>query len=196
VTSKEQDSGTISEAQLVERLKKGQEWAFNILVQRYQARLMKIAYGITLDREDSLEIVQDVFVNVFTHIKDFRQEAGLATWLRKITVNQCLNWKRKWKRRFRWHHDPIEDDQDKALYRKAEQQETPESGIREKQFELMLKKAIGNLPEKTRAVFVLNAFEGLSYEQIATTLNIKKGTVSSRLHWARKHLIRELDMDR
>ena len=99
MTSKEQDSGSISEEQLVERLKKGQEWAFNILVEQYQARLMKIAYGITLDREDSLEIVQDVFVNVFRHIKNFRQESGLATWLRKITVNQCLNWKRKWKRK-------------------------------------------------------------------------------------------------
>ncbi len=196
MTSKEQDSGSISEEQLVERLKKGQEWAFNILVEQYQARLMKIAYGITLDREDSLEIVQDVFVNVFRHIKNFRQESGLATWLRKITVNQCLNWKRKWKRRFRWHHDSIENDQDKILYREAEQQATPESGIREREFEFMLEKAIGNLPEKTRAVFILNAFEGLSYEQIATTLDIKKGTVSSRLHWARKHLIQALDMDR
>jgi len=186
----------INEQDLVERLKKGQQWAFNVLVNQYQDRLLKIAYGITLDREDSLEIVQDVFVSVYKNIQSFRQDSSLATWLRKITVNQCLNWKRKWKRRFRWHHDSIENDQDKILYREAEQQATPESGIREREFEFMLEKAIGNLPEKTRAVFILNAFEGLSYEQIATTLDIKKGTVSSRLHWARKHLIQALDMDR
>ena len=95
----------INEQDLVERLKKGQQWAFNVLVNQYQDRLLKIAYGITLDREDSLEIVQDVFVSVYKNIQSFRQDSSLATWLRKITINQCLNWKRKWKRRFKWNHE-------------------------------------------------------------------------------------------
>jgi len=194
----ESNSNTISDAideqDLVERLQKGQEWSFNVLVNRYQDRLLKIAYGVTLDREESLEIVQDVFISAFKNIKTFRQDASLATWLRKITINQCLNWKRKWKRRFKWHHDPIESENDKNLFKESKKDNDPETLYRKKQFEENLMTAIKKLPEKIRLVFVLNAFEGLSYEEIAKTLNIKKGTVSSRLYSARKNLINSLEM--
>jgi len=115
--NKSETSADIDEQDLVERLKKGQQWAFDVLVNRYQDRLLKIAYGITLNREDSLEIVQDVFISVFKNITTFRQDASLATWLRKITINQCLNWKRKWKRRFKWSHDSIESENDKNLFK-------------------------------------------------------------------------------
>ena len=190
----------INEQDLVERLQKGQQWAFNILVSRYQDRLLRIAYGITLDQEDSIEVVQDVFVIVFKKIHTFRQDASLATWLRKITVNQCLNWKRKWKRRFKWSHDSLESNSgknllnDKNLYGANMKNHDPEILYQEKQLENNLKKAVKKLPEKLRVVFVLNSFEGLSYEQIAKTLDIKKGTVSSRLYWARKNLMESLGM--
>lgn len=178
-----------NEQDLVKRLKKGQQWAFNTLVDTYQARLLKIAYGITLDREESLEVVQDVFVNAYKNITAFRQESSLATWLRKITINQCLNWKRKWKRRFKWQHESIESEDDYSLYQENKKGQDPETMIREKQMEKRLMTAIKKLPEKIRLVFVLSTFEGLSYEQIAQTLNIKKGTVSSRIHTARTILM-------
>ncbi len=190
----------INEQDLVTRLQKGQEWAFNVLVDSYQDRLLRIAYGITLDHEDSIEVVQDVFVIVFKKIHTFRQDASLATWLRKITVNQCLNWKRKWKRRFKWSHDSLESNNgksllnDKNLYGNSMKSHDPEILYQEKQLENNLKKAVKKLPEKLRVVFVLNSFEGLSYEQIAKTLDIKKGTVSSRLYWARKNLMESLGM--
>jgi len=192
------EENNINEQDLIERLKKGQQWAFNILVGRYQERLLKIAYGITLDQEESIEIVQDVFVIVFKKIHTFRQDASLATWLRTITVNQCLNWKRKWKRRFKWNHDSLEskDGQnllnDKNLYGMNMKNQDPEILFQEKQLENSLKNAVKKLPEKLRVVFVLNSFEGLSYEQIGKTLNIKKGTVSSRIYWARKNLMDSL----
>jgi RNA polymerase sigma-70 factor (ECF subfamily) len=190
--NKPEPNQDIDEQDLIERLKKGQPWAFNQLVNRYQKRLLKIAYGITLDQEESLEIVQDVFVSVFKNIHTFRQEAKLATWLRKITINHCLNWKRKWKRRFKWHHDPIESETDYSLVNESRKRGNPEMLYREKQFEANLMKAVKQLPEKTRLVFVLNTFEGLSYEEIANTLDIKKGTVSSRLHNARNQLTKLL----
>lgn len=181
----------IDEQDLVERLQEGQQWAFNILVNTYQSRLLKVAYGITLDREDSMEIVQDVFISVFKNIRTFRQESSLATWLRKITINQCLNWKRKWKRRFKWDHKSIESENNIDLFK---ENNNPEMLYREKQFEKNIMTAIKKLPEKIRLVFVLNAFEGLSYEEISETLNIRKGTVSSRLHFARKNLINSLEL--
>jgi len=184
----------VNEQDLIERLKKGQQWAFNILVNQYQDRLLKIVYGITLDREESLEIVQDVFISVFKNIHTFRQDASLATWLRKIAINQCLNWKRKWKKRFRWNHVSLESENDKTLFTENRKTNDPEILFREKQFEKNLMEAIKKLPEKIRLVFVLNAFEGLSYEEIARTLKIKKGTVSSRLYFARKKLSNSLDL--
>jgi RNA polymerase sigma-70 factor, ECF subfamily len=184
----------INELDLVERLKKGQQWAFDVLVKQYQNRLLKIAYGITLDREDSLEVVQDVFISVFKNIHTFRQDASLSTWLRKITINQCLNWKRKWKRKFKWNHESIESENDQNLFEANIKSNDPEILYRKKQFEKNLMKLIKKLPEKTRMVLVLNAFEGLSYEEIAKTLNIKKGTVSSRLYSARKKLVNSLGM--
>ena len=193
--NKSETSADIDERDLVERLKKGQQWAFDVLVNRYQDRLLKIAYGITLNREDSLEVVQDVFVSVFKNIQTFRQDASLATWLRKITINQCLNWKRKWKRRFKWSHDSIESENDKNLFKENKKGNDPERLYEEKLFEKNIMRAIKTLPEKTRLVLVLNAFEGLSYEEIAKTLNIKKGTVSSRLHIARKNLINSLEIN-
>ncbi len=191
----------INEQDLVERLIKGQQWAFNVLVERYQNRLLRIAYGVTLNHEDSIEIVQDVFVIVFKKIHTFRQESSLSTWLRKITINQCLNWKRKWKRRFKWSHDSLDLDSgknllnDNNLFKETLKNYDPEILYREKQLGENLMKAIKKLPEKIRVVFVLNSLEGLSYEEIANSLNIKKGTVSSRLYSARKKLMNSLKMN-
>ncbi len=185
----------ITEQDLVERLKKRQKWAFNRLVSLYQARLFKLAYGITLDREDSLEVVQDVFISVYKNIQTFRQDSSLATWLRKITIHHCLNWKRKWKRRFKWDHRSLDQENGVELFEENMNNNDPEILFNEKQLEDNLMKAIRNLPEKNRLVFILNAIEGLSYEEIAGTLNIKKGTVSSRLHLARKNLVDSLKLN-
>ena len=185
----------INEQDLVVRLQKGEQWAFSILVDQYQERLMKIAYGITFDTHESQEIVQDVFVIVYKRIHNFRQDASLATWLRKITVNQCLNWKRKWKRRFKWSHDSMESENDKNLIKETLKNSDPEMLYQGKQLGENIMKALQKLPGKIRIVFILNSLEGLSYEQIAKTLNIKKGTVSSRLYFARKKLMDLLETD-
>lgn len=181
------------EKDLVEQLKQGRKHAFDVLVARFQKPLLKVAYGITLDAEESREIVQDVFTTVFRHIHSFRQDAMLYTWLRKITVNHCLNWKRKWKRRFRWYHDPITVENESIFSKENTQMDTPETLMQKKQFRNRLMDAVKGLPEKTRVVFVLYALEGLSYEEIADFLHIRKGTVASRLYHARKQVARVLD---
>ncbi|MCP4022544.1 MAG: sigma-70 family RNA polymerase sigma factor [Desulfobacteraceae bacterium] len=155
-------------------------------------QLLKIAYGITLDREESCEIVQDVFVSVHKNIKNFRQEASLKGWLRKITVNHSLNWKRKFKRRFRWSHTPLEQEDEKMQYTVQKEKKNPETAYQGKEFEKFVMGRIKKLPEKVRVVFVLNTFEGLSYDEIAQSLGIKKGTVKSRLHTARKSLLESI----
>lgn len=183
----------MDEQHLVEQLRQGDRKAFAVLVNTFQKRLLKVACGITLDPEESREIVQEVFITVFRQIHSFRQDAALYTWLRKMTVNHCLNWKRRWKRRFRWHHDPITRENDSGLSREDSPMETPETLMQKKQFQDRLMAAVKHLPEKTRTVFVLYALEGLSYEEIADFLRIRRGTVASRLYHARKQVTQALN---
>lgn len=185
----------LDEEELVKGLKLHQETAFRVLVLKYRKRLIKIAYGIVLEQEESLEIVQDVFVAVYQRIESFRGESGLFSWLVKITINLSLNWKRRWKRRFRWGHRSFEPC-DEALVKEAGKRvETPETQYRERELEIGIMKAVENLPEKTRVVFILNTLEGLAYGEIAKALDIKIGTVKSRLFQARKMLAAALEQE-
>ncbi|MBF0376445.1 MAG: sigma-70 family RNA polymerase sigma factor [Desulfamplus sp.] len=184
----------LDEKELLQGLRQADKRAFEVLVDTYQKRLLAIACGITLDREESLEIVQDVFLSVYQNIYNFREESGLFTWMRKITINLCLNWKRRWIRRFRWNHQTLEgknfSENNELLYRDRYEQkpQTPEAEYIEYESENIIMNKIGQLPEKVRTVLVLKVFEKMSYEDIAQTLGVNIGTVKSRLHYAKKFL--------
>ena len=169
-------------------LKQGQEEGFRLLIQHYQASLLRIAYGITLDREESLDLVQEVFLKVYKNIRTFREASRLSTWLHRITVNQCLNWRRRWKRRFRWHHESIDEEGLPDHPALGTRDYDPEILYQNREMRETLWAALKELPEEVRAVFALRELDGLSYDEIAKVLKIKKGTVSSRLFHARKRL--------
>jgi RNA polymerase sigma-70 factor (ECF subfamily) len=190
--SNKANSDFSDERRLVSGLKKGQEEAFRFLIRRYQSKLFSIAYGITLDREETLDILQDVFLRVYQKIHTFREEASLSTWLHRMTINLCLNWQRRWKRRFRWHHQPLERDDAGDYPELGTHDNYPETLYERKEFEKALWEALNALTEEARAVFVLKEMEGLSYDEIAKILKIRRGTVSSRLFYARKALRKAL----
>lgn len=190
--SDEVDKDLGDESTFVSLLKQGHEDAFRVLVRRYETRVFSIAYGITLDREESLDIVQEVFLKVYQNIHTFREESRLSTWLHRITVNLCLNWKKRWKRRFRWHHQPLERDESGNDLKSGTEAHYPDALYEKKEFEKIFWDRLNELPEKTRAVFVLKEVEGLSYDEIAKTLGVRTGTVSSRLFYARKRLKKSL----
>ena len=178
--SEEVDTGLWDELRLVSLLKKREEEAFRVLMQRYEKKVFGIAYGITLDREESRDIVQEVFVKVYESIDTFRGESKLSTWLHRITVNLCLNWKRRWKRRFRWQHEPIDSKETSQRADAEGKDRRPDVIYEKKELEQVFWQSLRKIPETARAVFVLKEVEGLSYDEIAQTLNIRKGTVSSR----------------
>ena len=100
----------------------------------------------------------------------------------------CANWKRRWKRRFRWHHQPLEGEFAIGRPELSTDEEKPEILYQKEEFKKLFREKLKQLPEDARAVFVLKELEGLSYDEIAKALNIKKGTVSSRLFYARNRL--------
>ena len=181
------NSADIDDSRLVIDLKSGNEQAYSRLVGKYQAKLKNVAYGITLDVEESSDIIQDVFLKAYMGIEKFKGESSLYTWLRRITVNESLNWVRKWKRRFRWQHQSLDQEDGSSLDIESEDA-GPESAYSNKQVSGILKKGLNKLPEKARAVLVLKEIEGLSYEEIGDALGINKGTVSSRIFYAREKL--------
>ena len=103
------ESSPWDESRLVSLLKQGREDAYRVLIQKYQKLVFRIAYGITFDQEESLDITQEVFLKVYQNIHRFEQKSKLSTWLHRITVNEGLNWKRRWKRRLRWRHRRVRD---------------------------------------------------------------------------------------
>jgi RNA polymerase sigma-70 factor (ECF subfamily) len=181
------NNADIDDSRLVIDLKNGNERAYRQLVEKYQAKLRNVAYGITLDVEESADIIQDVFLKAYMGIEKFKGESSLYTWLRRITINESLNWVRKWKRRFRWQHQSLDREDGSSLDLESNEA-GPESVMSNRQVAGILKEGLDKLPEKARAVLVLKEVEGLSYEEIGDALGINKGTVSSRIFYAREKL--------
>ena len=184
-----------TEDELIERLKKGQEEAYRVLVREYHSRLYSLACGITLDREESQDILQEVFLKVSSNIKRFRGKSSLFTWLRRITVNESLNWRRRAKRRFRWKHQPLETGGIEGGPEPGSEESGPEAMYQKKELEKSLNNGLNLLPEEARTIFILRELEGLSYDEIAAQLNLRRGTVSSRLFYARQRLKEFLERD-
>jgi len=178
----------VHDEELILRLQRGDEWAFQLMVRRFRKKIFSIAFGITLDAEESQDIMQEVFLQVYRTIGNFRGDASLATWLHRITVNRSLNWKRRWARRFKWLH--VSSDSTEGLQAVEPESDLPSPEIRvaNAQTRRQIDNALKMLPDQARTVFVLREIEGLSYEEIADAIGIKLGTVRSRLFHARKRL--------
>lgn len=178
----------VHDKELILRLQRGDEWAFQLLVRRFRTKIFSIAFGITLDTEESQDIMQEVFLQVYRTIGDFRGDASLATWLQRITVNRSLNWKRRWARRFKWLHVSTDSTDGLSAAEPESDLPSPETRVANAQTRQQIDKALKMLPEQARTIFVLRELEGLAYEEIADAIGIKLGTVRSRLFHARKRL--------
>ena len=191
--------GGSAEAQFLERLKAGDATAFNRLVEERHADIYALLYRLTEDAEEARDLTQETFLQAFRNIAGFRGDADLRTWLYRIAVNQARNRWRWWKRRRR--------DRTVSLDAPAgSESETPLSaGIRDegagdperqaiaRERERALLSALRTLSRSYREVIVLRDIEGLSYEEVARSLELNVGTVKSRLSRGRSELRRRLE---
>jgi RNA polymerase sigma-70 factor (ECF subfamily) len=185
-----------SDAELAVRLRRGDTAAFRTLMQRYNQRLFRMARGVLGDYADAEDAVQEAYVLAFTHIDQFREAASLATWLSRIVLNEAF-------RRLRQRKDMTAlDDNDNSsgkagsvqvlLFPGAPGPSTPEEDAARAEIRRVLERAIDNLPDMFRVVFVLREIEQMSVEETATCLAIQTDTVKTRLHRARRLLGRSL----
>jgi RNA polymerase sigma-70 factor (ECF subfamily) len=180
------------EAALVQRCAVGDESAYADLVAEHQRMVIQLAMNLLGDRDEALDLSQEVFLRVFRTINRFRGQSTLRTWIYRIAVNQARNRHRFWCRRHR--ADQVSLDQHIATHGDflCRGDSTPDRVLAQKELASRLKAALNALPFEQRTVIVLREVDGLSYEEIAYSLGVAVGTVKSRLTRARQALRSEL----
>ncbi len=177
------------ESSIVDRFKKGEKAAFEELVLRYQDRIYNLCRHMIGNTHDAEDAAQDTFLKAYQKLKDFKPEASLYTWLYRIAVNTCLDYK---KRSFFESFFGKGDEEGKFIVEPASDRPSPEKLYESKQIGSALHNSIRKLPSKLRTAIVLKEVEGLSYGEIADILEISTGTVKSRISRAREELRRSL----
>ena len=180
------------EAALVQRCAVGEELACTELVAEHQRMVVQLAVNLLGDRDEALDLSQEVFLRVFRTIHRFRGQSSLRTWIYRIALNQARNRHRFWRRRHR--ADQVSLDQHIATHGDFESagESGPDRLLAQKQLAEQLKHALDDLPFDQRSVIVLREIDGLSYEEIAFSLGVAVGTVKSRLTRARQALREQL----
>ncbi len=186
---------SFTETKFIERLKRGDAAAFERLVAERSGEIYGLLYRLTENGEEARDLTQETFLRAFLSIQSFRGEADLRTWIYRIAINQARNRWRWWRRRRREATVSIDSPNSAPLAAKlqADRLDSPEQEALAHERERVLRRALSNLKGVYREAVILRDIEGLTYEEVATTLNISVGTVKSRLARGRAELRRKLE---
>jgi RNA polymerase sigma-70 factor (ECF subfamily) len=177
---------------LVRRVQAGERGAFDILVRKYQHKILGVISRYVADWAEGHDVAQEAFVRAYRAIGNFRGESAFYTWLYKIAINTAKNWLVSQGRR-----PPTEDVQvDDAVHLEAavrlKDASTPERELLRQEIERTVTATVERLPEELRQALTLREVEGLSYEEIAEAMNCPIGTVRSRIFRAREAIDEQL----
>lgn len=183
------DSG---EAALIARCAAGEEAACAELVAVHQRMVYGLALNLLGDRDEALDLSQEVFLRVFRTLSSFRGQSALRTWIYRITVNQASNRRRWWSRRHRSDQVSLDEHLLKFGDVESRQDLPPDRLLASKETAAKIWQALARLPFDQRTALILREVDGLRYGEIAFTLNVAVGTVKSRLTRARQALRADL----
>ncbi|WP_372946704.1 RNA polymerase sigma factor [Mariniphaga sp.] len=184
----------MSETEIIGKLKQGNELAFKQLVESYRNMVVNTCFGLLHNSEDAEDVAQDVFIEVFRSVENFRADSKISTWLYRIAVNRSLNFirdnkKRKW---FQSFDDVVESKKEMLNQLNHQSAGDPESELENSQRAILLHEAIDSLPESQRVAFTLNKYEDLAYKEISDVMNLSVSSVESLIHRAKKNLQKKL----
>ena len=178
-----------SDRELVRESRDGDREAFRELVERYQRRILSVATGMVRNRDDALELTQETFVKAFENLGKFKGESSFYTWLYRIVVNLAIDSRRKDRRQPTISlADRPSGGEDLEANLPDQELSNPYEKTRAREIGRRVNEAIEELTPDHKAVILLREVEGLSYEDISRVMQCSKGTVMSRLHYARKKL--------
>ena len=179
-----------SDEVIVLRIKAGEGELFVHLYDRYYAKVFRLAFGMTAEREQADDLAQDIFLRVYRQIDGFRMDSTFATWFYRIAFNHCLTYLRRqrWRRLMVTTSDlpndrEVGDDQPTNL---------ADASLLKQEIQSEVRRALLSLKPKARLLVFLKDIEGLSYDEIAEQLDCSPGTVASGLSRARHLLARKL----
>lgn len=187
-----------SDAEAVARAREGDHEAFRVLVERYQGRVFRLAQRVLRDPEQARDAVQEAFLKVYGSLRRFEGRSSFYTWLYRLVLNLCLDMRRRDRsdRHVEWSEaradDVLTTGEIPTELPRDGGSASPEAAVGRSQLRTRMVAAIQDLPDNARETLVLREVEGLSYAEIAQVLGIPKGTVMSRLHYARKRVQKEL----
>ncbi|MGA8872104.1 MAG: sigma-70 family RNA polymerase sigma factor [Candidatus Acidiferrales bacterium] len=182
------------ERELVAQARNGSSAAVEVLVDRYECRVFRLAQNITSNYQDAEEVVQNAFVKAFQNLSAFRGDSRFYTWLVRIVVNEALVKIRRRRHKEVSIDDPNEDQDYQAPRQLEDWGPSPEQLYSREELRRILETTIGGLAPAHRVVFQLRDVEGFSAEETARALNLAIATVKTRLRRARLQLRDSLDV--
>jgi RNA polymerase sigma-70 factor (ECF subfamily) len=181
-----------TDQQLVERVQRGDKRAYDLLVLKYQHRIVGLVSRYMRDQDEVLDVTQEAFIKAYRALPGFRGDSAFYTWLYRIAINTAKNYLVSRSRRP--PDTDIDVDQGDAHEGSIALSdiENPENRLEGDQLEAVVYKAIDDLPEELKVAVTLREFEGLSYEEIAVIMECPVGTIRSRIFRAREAIEKKI----
>jgi RNA polymerase sigma-70 factor (ECF subfamily) len=181
-----------SDLELVKRVQRGERGAFDLLVLRYQHKVVKLVSRLLRDSAEGEDVAQEAFVKAFRAIGSFRGDSAFYTWLYRIAVNTARNSMASRQRRPLDYEADLSESEQSAVAARMRHVDTPEAAALTDEIHQTVNRAVEELPEDLRTAIILREIEGLSYEEIAAAMDCPVGTVRSRIFRAREAIDRQL----
>jgi len=181
-----------TDQQLVDRVLSGNKNAFNLLVLRYQHRVLALVGRFIHDSHEAEDVCQEAFIKAYRALPLFRGDSAFYTWLYRIAVNTAKNYLVSRNRRPPASDLEVADAEQSEAGTILREIENPESKLATANLKLVIEQAIEDLPEDLRTAFTLREFSGLSYEDITEVMDCPVGTVRSRIFRAREAIDKKI----
>jgi RNA polymerase sigma-70 factor (ECF subfamily) len=181
-----------SDLELVRRVQRGERGAFDLLVLRYQHKVVKLVARMLRDPAEAEDVAQEAFVKAYRALGSFRGDSAFYTWLYRIAVNTARNTMASRQRRPLDYEADLSESEQSVVESRMRHGDTPEAAALSEEIHHTVNSAIEGLPEDLRTAIVLREVEGLSYEEIAEAMDCPVGTVRSRIFRAREAIDRNL----
>jgi RNA polymerase sigma-70 factor (ECF subfamily) len=182
------DPSDLEDIAKVKEFLDGNVQAFEFLFDKYREKVYRLALRFVRNKEDALEVTQDVFLRVYLGIKKFKTDSKFFTWLYRITVNRAIDFTRKQKARAVQEADTLVLEAEGKAPPGRSVEPDPQELAESRELAAKLQQAVETLSEKHKTVFLLHAVQNLSYKEISQVMGSNIGTVMSRLFYARKKL--------
>ena len=171
---------------LIKRVQQGDRSAFDLLVVKYQHKIVKLIMRYVRDPSEALDVAQEAFLKAYRAAPSFRGESAFYTWLYRIAINTAKNHLVAIGRKPISYDLDLQDPEQSSIFNELRELDTPEGLAQSEEIRNTINRVIRDLPEELRTAILLREIEGMSYEEIAQTMECPVGTVRSRIFRARE----------